>query len=120
MLLAAGLPARELPFLVPFGDVELMGVGTPTFFALKADLSACRTTSVSTSGSGIDHEIVVIAACHDVATITAEDDLEFVEDAVVLVGVAQSWSEMIMFGDGFDGLTLHIDVPDLDSQVIAG
>lgn len=50
---AAGLPALEPPFLLvllPVGLVdEFMGVGIPTFLALKADLSACNTTSVSLS-----------------------------------------------------------------------
>ncbi len=50
----AGLPAREFPFLLPgplAGPDELMGVGTPTFLALNADLSAWSTTSISFSGS---------------------------------------------------------------------
>src|SRR5262245_58894528 len=49
---AAGLPALEPPFLPPLamGLVdELMGVGTPTFLALNADLSAWSTTSTSFS-----------------------------------------------------------------------
>src|SRR3979409_452156 len=41
---AAGLPALEPPFFPPLVTAgiadALMGVGTPTFFALKADLSA--------------------------------------------------------------------------------
>lgn len=51
----SGAAALELP-LFPDGPFvglvdELMGVGIPTFLALKADLSACNTTSISFSGS---------------------------------------------------------------------
>ena len=70
---------------------------------------------------GVDHEVVVVAACHDIAwRRRTEDDLEFVEDAVVLVGVAESGAEVLVNGNGLDWLTLHIDVPDLDGQVVAG
>lgn len=47
-----GLPDLD-PFFFPalVEAVELIGVGTPTFLALNAVLSACSTTSVSLVGS---------------------------------------------------------------------
>lgn len=41
---------------------------------------------------GVNHEVVVVAACHDILRITREDDFEFVENTVVFVGVAQAWA----------------------------
>lgn len=67
---------------------------------------------------GVDHKVVVVAAGHDILGIAREDHLEFVEDAVVLVRVAQARSQVFVDGDGLDGLSLHVDIPDLDRQVI--
>ena len=40
---------------------------------------------------GVNHEVVVVTACHDILCITREDNFEFVKDTIVLVGVTQSW-----------------------------
>lgn len=68
----------------------------------------------------IDHEVVVVGTGHDVLRVTRENDLELVEDGVVFVGVAESRPEVFVDGDRLDWLTLHVDVPDFDSQVITG
>lgn len=67
---------------------------------------------------GVDHEVVVVTAGHDILGIAGEDDLKLVEDAVVLVCVAESRAEMLMDGNGLDWLALHVDVPDLHGQVV--
>lgn len=38
--------------------------------------------------TGIDHEVVVVRAGHDISCITGESDFKLVKDAVILVGVA--------------------------------
>jgi hypothetical protein len=68
----------------------------------------------------VDHEIVVVGASHDVLCVTGEDDFEFVEDAVVFVGVAETGAEMFVDWDRFDGLPFHVDVPEFDGKVVAG
>lgn len=68
----------------------------------------------------VDHKVVVVAARHDVLAIAGEDHLELVEDAVILVGVAQSRSQVLVDWNDLDGLSLHVDIPDLYRQVIAG
>ena len=68
----------------------------------------------------VDHEVVVVAPRHDVLAVAREHDLELVEDAVVLVGVSESGSEVLMDRDCLYWLTLHVHVPDFDSKIIAG
>ena len=51
--------------------------------------------------------------------ITAEGAFKLVENAIVLVQVAQLLSEVIVDVDGLDRLTLHRHVPYLQRQVIA-
>lgn len=67
----------------------------------------------------VDHEIVVVGACHDVAGVAREGDFELVEDGIVLVRIAEAGPEVLVDGDGFDWLALHVDVPDFDRQVVA-
>ena len=66
----------------------------------------------------VDHEVVVVAAGHDILRIAGEDDLEFVEDTVVLVCIAQSWSEVLVNIYCLHWLPFHVHVPDLDSEVV--
>lgn len=53
-----------------------------------------------------------------VLSIAAEGALKLVKDAVVLVEVAQLVAEMIVDVDGLDGSALHVDVPDLQCEVV--
>ena len=69
---------------------------------------------------GVDHEVVVVGACHDVPSVAGEGDFELVEDGVVLVRVAESGAEVLVDRDRLYRLLLHVDVPDLDGQVVAG
>lgn len=69
---------------------------------------------------GVDHEVVVVRAGHDIAAIAAEDHFEFVEDTVVLVGITQTWPKMFVDGYCLHRLSLHVDIPDLDGEVVAG
>ena len=68
----------------------------------------------------VDHEVVVIGACHDILRVSGEGHLELVKDAVVLVGVAESWSEVFMDGNRLYWLAFHVHVPDLDSEIVTG
>lgn len=68
--------------------------------------------------AGVDHEVVVVGASHNVPRITREGDLKLVENAVVLICVAESRAEVLVDGDGLDWLTFHVDVPDLDREVV--
>jgi hypothetical protein len=67
----------------------------------------------------VDHEVVIVRSSHDVLRVTRKDDLKFIEDAVVLVSVAKSWSEVFVDRYGLDRLSLHVYVPDLDGEVVA-
>lgn len=68
----------------------------------------------------VNHEVVVVAARHDILRIARKDNLELVEYTVVLIGIAQTWSQVLVDRDGLDRLPLHVDVPNLDGQVISG
>lgn len=55
----------------------------------------------------------------DVLSIPAEGAFKLVEDAVVLVQVAQFPSQMIVHVDRLHRLRLHVDVPDPQREVVA-
>lgn len=44
--------------------------------------------------------------------------LELVKDAVILIQIAQLPAQVIVDRDGLEGLRLHVDVPDLERQVV--
>jgi len=69
---------------------------------------------------GVDHKVVVVAASHNILCISREDHFKFIENTIIFVGVAETRSEMLMDWYGFDRRPLHIDIPNLDGQVIAG
>ena len=54
-----------------------------------------------------------------VLSITTECALEFVEDAIVLIQVAQLSAQMIVNLDRPDRSRVHVDVPDLEREVIS-
>jgi hypothetical protein len=60
--------------------------------------------------------------CHDngqyVLIIAPPDALEFIEDAIVLIQITQLPAEMVVYGNSLDGSRLHIDVPDLQRQIV--
>ena len=60
-------------------------------------------------------------ACENVnlLVVTTPHAFKLVEDAVVLVQVAQLASKMVVDGDGFQWPVLHVDVPDLQVEVVA-
>lgn len=66
----------------------------------------------------IDHEIIIVAACHHILGVAGEHDLELVEDAVILVSVTEPRPKVLMNRYSFDRRSLHIDVPDLDRKVV--
>ena len=68
---------------------------------------------------GINHEIVVVAACHHILGVAGKDDLEFVEDAVILVSVTEPRPKVLVNRYSFDRRSFHINVPYLDCQVVA-
>lgn len=51
--------------------------------------------------------------------IGAPTTLEFVENAIVLVEHAQLVAQVVVHRVGLDRPTLHVEVPDLDVQVVA-
>lgn len=67
----------------------------------------------------VDHEVIVVAASHDVLAIARKDNLKLVEDTVIFVGVAKPGPQMLVDRDRLDRLPLHVDVPDLHRQVIS-
>jgi hypothetical protein len=68
----------------------------------------------------VDHEVIVITAGHDVLGITGEHHLELVENAVVLIRIAQAGPQMLVDRNRLDWLAFHVDIPNLHSQVIPG
>ena len=68
----------------------------------------------------VDHKVVVITAGHDVLGITGEHNLELVENAVVLIRIAQAGAQMLVDRNRLDWLAFHVDIPNLHSQIIPG
>ena len=52
------------------------------FVSLKDDLGVVALIG------GVDHEVVIVGASHDVLGVTREDYFKLVKDAVVFIGVA--------------------------------
>lgn len=69
---------------------------------------------------GVDHEVVVVAAGHNVLRVAREDHLELVEDAIVLVRIAEARAQVLVDGDGLDWLAFHVDIPNLHCQIVPG
>ena len=94
--------------------------GNPDFLRLESGLVSLEHDFGFLLGVGwVDHEVVVVAAGHYVAAVAAEDDFEFIEDAVIFVCVTESRAEMLVDRDRLDRLAFHINVPDLDGEVVA-
>ena len=66
----------------------------------------------------VDAEEVVVGAGHDSLGRAAPAALELVEDAVVLVERAEARAEVVVHGEGADGVRLHVHVPHLHVQVV--
>ena len=66
----------------------------------------------------VDAEEVVVGARHDSLGRAAPAALELVEDAVVLVERAEARAEVVVYGEGADGVRLHVHVPHLHVQVV--
>ena len=76
---------------------------------------------VADLGAGVevvDTEEVVVGARHDSLGRAAPAALELVEDAVVLVERAEARAEVVVHGEGADGVRLHVHVPHLHVQVV--
>jgi len=43
---------------------------------------------------------------------------EFVEDAIVFVEIAQLGAEIVVDADGLDRLRLHVQIPDLEREIV--
>ena len=54
----------------------------------------------------------------DLRAVSAKRALELVENAVILVEVAELSTEMIMNVDRLHRSTIHVHIPDLEAQVI--
>lgn len=69
----------------------------------------------------VEHaEEVVVAAGHDRAVVAVPAALELVEDAVVLVQRAQLRAEVLVHRVRLDRLRLHVQIPHLNTQIVAG
>ena len=113
LLASDGVPGTLRTWIHRGRDADLLGlegglVGLQDDFGVVAGLG------------GVVHEVVVVRARHDVSSVAGEGDLELVEDGVVLVRVAESGPEVLVDRDRLYRLLLHVDVPDLDGQVVAG
>jgi hypothetical protein len=53
-----------------------------------------------------------------VLAITTPHALKLVEYTVVLIEITELSTEMIVDGNRLDGPRLHVDVPDLERQVV--
>ena len=51
--------------------------------------------------------------------VTTPHTLELVKDAIVLVEIAQLPAEVVMDRDRFQRSILHVDIPDLEVEVVA-
>lgn len=146
--IASRSPPGRGPFLSPF-----LPAGTPIFLALKADLSACNTTSFDESVSNIRKKLwydpvstclwrKLVGICikaikwkDEMVKSRAEDEdkyenkhaliistpytLKLIEDAVVLVQITKLAAEVVVDGNGLHRARLHVDVPDLEGEIVA-
>ena len=46
--------------------------------------------------------------------------LKLVKDAVVFIEAAELGAEVLVDGEGLDGLRLHVQVPHFDRQIVPG
>ena len=63
--------------------------------------------------------IINVEKCH-APVISTPNTLELIKDTIVLIQIAKLSAEMIMYGDGLDRPSLHIDIPNLKRQVVSG
>jgi len=61
---------------------------------------------------------IVIGASHQFASITTKAAFELVENQIVLVQITQLGSEVLVNLDGLHRLALHVDVPQLEGEVV--
>lgn len=57
--------------------------------------------------------------CRDSLVFAAPNTFELVEDTVVLVQIAELAPQVVVNWDGLHRLALHVDIPDLEVQVVA-
>jgi hypothetical protein len=113
--------ARPTALLAVLTSTGVHGRGNADLLRLEGALVRLQhDLGVLVRVARVDHEVVVIRACHDILRVSGESHLELVEDAVVLVGVTESGSEVLMNGDCLYWLTFHVYVPDFNSKIIAG
>ena len=113
--------ARPTTLLAVLTGTGVHGRGNANLLCLEGALVCLQhDLGVLVRVARVDHEVVVIRACHDILCVSGEGHFELVKDAVVLVGVAESGSEVLVNGDCLHWLTFHVHVPDLDSEIIAG
>ena len=113
--------ARPAALLAVLTGTGVHGRGNANLLCLECALVCLQhDLGILVRVARVDHEVVVIRACHDILCVSGEGHLELVEDAVVLVGVAESGSEVLMDRDCLYWLTLHVHVPDFDGKIIAG
>lgn len=112
--------ARSGAVLLPIG-APVHGCGHANLLRFERRLVGLQhNLGVLVLVSGVDHEVVVVASGHDVLRVAREDNLEFIEDTVVFVRVAETRPEMFVDRNGLHGLPLHVDIPDLNRQIISG
>lgn len=57
---------------------------------------------------------------HDVPAIATQVAFKLVENEVALIEVAQFRTQMLVDLDGLHGLALHVDIPNLQGQIVTG
>lgn len=59
-----------------------------------------------------------INGCQYILIIPTPHALKFVEDAIVLIEIAQLPAKVVMDRDSFHWLRLHVNVPDFERHVV--
>lgn len=66
-----------------------------------------------------DVEVVVVAPSQDLVVVRTPERLKLVKDAIVLVEVAQFRPDVLVDRNRLHRLVLHVDVPDLQREVVS-
>lgn len=67
-----------------------------------------------------DGKVIRVGAGDAMIAVVGGSALEFVEDTVRFIEVAEMGSEVVMDLDSADGSVFHLDVPDLEREVVPG
>lgn len=118
--------------LAPLGDRLVHPLVPPNLLGLESRLVRLQHR-VRRCFSIVNVEIVVVRSREDVSgpvslaqgrekdglSVSGKRALELVEDAIVLVQIAQLAPQMVVHVDRLDRTRLHVDIPDSQREVVA-